>query len=137
MCYLARTEGSDKSFIEWSFNFDKRKVLEKVEIKCITQTYENGNIVLSAKENDKELLVFNRQQTTNSPDSKLNCSFFSENESYEIKLKDNINQLDNFTLRAELSQGKGSCSWQHTQLFRAHLKNDENTFLFRVCFYFK
>lgn len=38
MCYLARTNGSEKAFIEWGFDLDELKStdkrLERIEIKC-------------------------------------------------------------------------------------------------------
>ena len=44
MCYLARTNGSEKAFIEWGFDLDElkstEKRLERIEIKCEEACFE-------------------------------------------------------------------------------------------------
>jgi peptide-N4-(N-acetyl-beta-glucosaminyl)asparagine amidase len=134
MCYLARTQGSNAAFIEWVFNIDGKKVLEKIEIKFTSACYEDGQIDLSlvVNQKDKEKINLNKNQSMIQNPNFI-CS--NRDDFYELNSKENV-QINSIKLRADLSHGKGDCSWQHTQLFRASL-NDSNQNLFKIIFHFK
>lgn len=132
-CYLARTSGSEKSFIEWSFNLDDLKssglAVDKIEIKCEHSCFESGEIKWTIK-NDAE----NFKADLNKNQSGQNSLFSYEFSNGYFNLKPN--QIGSFKLRADLAKGNGDNAWQHTQLFRQSL-NDADIYLFEVNFYFK
>lgn len=133
MCYLARTQGSHKAFIEWLFCFDEKKIIDKIEIKFSTASYENGKIELSLQVDQNENEKLNLDKNVSTKNSSFKCSY--KDEYFVLSRNENTN-LSSIKLRADLSEGKGDCSWQHTQLFRTSL-NDKDLSSFHIIFYFK
>ena len=142
MCYLARTQGSDNAFIEWLFNIDGKKVLEKIEIKFSTKCYENGqidlNLILNQDDNQKINLSENQSSLSSSCLQQNNDTFIClyKDQVFHLNSKKN-SKIDSIKIRADLSNGKGDCSWQHTQLFRTSLNNTNEEDLFKIIFHFK
>ncbi len=138
MCYLARTQGSERAFIEWSFQLENMaKSLEKIELKLSSVCYETGQIQLSLIWDGNQGETLSLDKNSKTKNSVLECSFSADNETYVLNpVSDLSSESCSFKIRADLSNGKGDCSWQHTQLFRIPLSNT-NVFPFSVCFYFK
>ena len=134
MCYLARTQGSDKSFIEWGFDLDglhaeSGKKLDKIEIRCENVCYENGEI----KWNLSNLVGVENSISMEKESVAHNSLFRVEwaNDRFKVQMS----TAKSFRLRADLSKGSGINAWQHTQLFRQSL-NDTDKYLFEISFYF-
>ncbi len=129
MCYLARTQGSEKSFIEWGFDLQVDN-LEKIEIKCEATCFENGEIKLSLLKIDDnqngDKLTLEKNKVSQ------NLAFTANWENDHFKVITN----KSFRLRADLTKGNGANAWQHTQLFRQSF-NDADKYLFEIIFYFK
>lgn len=136
MCYLARTTGSAKSFIEWRFEFDQnllsgKKKLREIEINFDYKCFESGqiNVAIGGLEGQKETDLMPLSHHASS--EHMSC----------VQVKENVHtisilnkSLTGLRLRAELSGGNGDCAWQHTQLFRQSI-TDSNCLL-QTVFYF-
>ena len=116
MCYLARTEGSKESFIEWAFDFGEKLKVKEFRLKFKADCFESGEIKCSIL-NDKS--------------EKTIDQIFSLNGDYNIVK--NLDELSKFKLRVDMSKGNGSNAFQHTQLFRQKL-DDININLFEIDF---
>ena len=134
MVYLARTEGSNKAFIEWSFDMSKfNKPIKQIKLKSKSKCFENGSI--------KWFMSFDEKM---SKSLKYSFTLNTKNESNPFKingsdgdwlLSDFVNaNLCAFKIKAELTGDVGKNSWQHTQLFRQSLDDNEN--LFNISFHF-
>ena len=131
MCYLARTNGSDRAFIEWSFNLANIQMdTDRIELRCESSCFESGEIKWFV-ECDGSRLDLDKQKESNN--EYLNCRFTNDNYFILVPLNNSIKSLK---LRAELAKGNGENAWQHTQLFRQRL-NDNNLYLLSLDFYFK
>ncbi|XP_015259936.1 PREDICTED: peptide-N(4)-(N-acetyl-beta-glucosaminyl)asparagine amidase [Cyprinodon variegatus] len=108
MVYIARTEGSSVGRISWKFDFAPAGLkVDSVSIMASSQTFHSGRVCWSLRSGPVT--------TEFSADGKLQ-SFPSLSGSSEL------------IVAAELSGGEGSCSWQHSQLFRQALKEQEPSF---------
>jgi peptide-N4-(N-acetyl-beta-glucosaminyl)asparagine amidase len=133
MCYLARTNGSEKSLIEWYFEI--RNPLKDIDIKLDYKCFENGEIRLFVdliKEDSSSETIELADKKTGLNDV-VKCSF--SNGRFVLDLSGPIPKLAGIKLRAEMSKGRGENAWQHTQLFRQAL-NDSTNYLFDVVFNF-
>ncbi|MGH0124536.1 UNVERIFIED_CONTAM: hypothetical protein FKN15_074134 [Acipenser sinensis] len=105
MVYIARTEGSSSAKISWKFVCGSVGLkIKTVSIRASSETFQTGKVRW-----------------------KLN----SDKESVELSGDKTLHSFQNFTgvtelvLEAELTGGEGDASWQHTQLFRQSLKDQE------------
>lgn len=133
MCYLARTNGSEKSLIEWYFEI--RNPLKDIDIKLDYKCFENGEIrvfVDFIKEDSSSETIELADKKTGLNDA-VKCSI--SNGRFVLDLSGHIPKLVGIKLRAEMSKGRGENAWQHTQLFRQAL-NDSTNYLFDVVFNF-
>jgi peptide-N4-(N-acetyl-beta-glucosaminyl)asparagine amidase len=134
MCYLARTQGSEKAFIEWSFDLsssDQNSKLNNIELKCKFDCFQSGRVMLtlfSIKDGSENGLILDKSGGNS------HFSFYQMGDLFFIKIVEDV-KLDGLKLRADLSKGDGDNAWQHTQLFRQSL-NDHDLYLFDVCFKF-
>jgi peptide-N4-(N-acetyl-beta-glucosaminyl)asparagine amidase len=103
MCYLARTEGSKESFIEWAFDFSEKIKVKELRLKFKADCFESGEIKCS---------ILNDESVTVVQMSSLNGDY---------NIIKNISDLSKFKLRVDMSKGNGSNAFQHTQLFRQKL----------------
>ncbi|KAJ8020029.1 Peptide-N(4)-(N-acetyl-beta-glucosaminyl)asparagine amidase [Holothuria leucospilota] len=113
MVYLAREEGTPRSFISWKFDCSKTDLkINHVTVKACSTTFQSGNIVWSLSDGEKS-----------------------------VRLSDGTN-FEDFTdfrgstkliLEAKLTGGEGDVAWQHTQLFRMNSGEvDEFPFDWRI-----
>uniref|UniRef100_A0AAQ5XR11 Peptide-N(4)-(N-acetyl-beta-glucosaminyl)asparagine amidase n=1 Tax=Amphiprion ocellaris TaxID=80972 RepID=A0AAQ5XR11_AMPOC len=107
MVYIARTEESSMGRISWKFDFASAGLkIKQASIIASSQTFHSGKVCWR---------LHSSQTTTEfSGDGKMQ-SFSSLCGSSE------------FIVSAELSGGEGDQSWQHSQLFRQSLKEEEET----------
>uniref|UniRef100_A0A3P8SBX4 Peptide-N(4)-(N-acetyl-beta-glucosaminyl)asparagine amidase n=1 Tax=Amphiprion percula TaxID=161767 RepID=A0A3P8SBX4_AMPPE len=107
MVYIARTEDSSMGRISWKFDFASAGLkIKQASIIASSQTFHSGKVCWR---------LHSSQTTTEfSGDGKMQ-SFSSLCGSSE------------FIVSAELSGGEGDQSWQHSQLFRQSLKEEEET----------
>ena len=141
MCYLARTTGSEKAFIEWGFDLDDLKStdkkLERIEIKCEETCYENGEVKLSLLElvddNGENVLLEKNRSNQN---SMFTVNYVNGWFKVHPQVYNSLYTIKSFKLRADLCKGSGNNSWQHTQLFRQSF-NDTDKYQFELVFYFK
>uniref|UniRef100_A0A3Q1GII3 Peptide-N(4)-(N-acetyl-beta-glucosaminyl)asparagine amidase n=1 Tax=Acanthochromis polyacanthus TaxID=80966 RepID=A0A3Q1GII3_9TELE len=107
MVYIARTEDSSMGKISWKFDFASAGLkIKQASIIASSQTFHSGKVCWR---------LHSSQTTTEfSGDGKMQ-SFSSLCGSSE------------FIVSAELSGGEGDQSWQHSQLFRQSLKEEEET----------
>lgn len=108
MVYIARTEGSSFGRISWRFDFAPAGFkIHSVSIKANSQTFHSGKVCWS--------LQSGQTTTEFSADGQLQ-SFPS------------LSGCSEFIVAAELSGGDGDTSWQHAQLFRQGLNEQESSF---------
>ncbi|XP_033102085.1 peptide-N(4)-(N-acetyl-beta-glucosaminyl)asparagine amidase-like [Anneissia japonica] len=106
MVYLARVEGSQEAFITWKFDAaNTGLVVDHVDIKVSSKTYESGRIIWTICDDQKTL--------------KLKGDG-------EIARISELEGATEVTLKADMSGGKGDVAWQHTQLFRMGLNDMVN-----------
>ena len=141
MCYLARTVGSEKAFIEWGFNLDDFKStetkLDKIEIKCEGSSFENGEIKLSLLdlvENNGEVVFLEKNKSTQN--SMFTVNYINDIFIVHPQVYNSLYSIKSFKLRADLKNGSGNNAWQHTQLFRQSF-NETDKYLFEIIFHFK
>ncbi|KAK5620096.1 Peptide-N(4)-(N-acetyl-beta- glucosaminyl)asparagine amidase, partial [Crenichthys baileyi] len=108
MVYIARTEGSSVGKISWKFDFAPAGFkIGSVSIMASSHTFHSGKVCWS--------LQSGQITTEFSGDGRLQ-SFPSLSGSSEL------------IVAAELSGGEGETSWQHSQLFRQDLNDQESSF---------
>ncbi|KAM4725967.1 peptide-N(4)-(N-acetyl-beta-glucosaminyl)asparagine amidase [Anableps anableps] len=108
MVYIARTEGSSVGKISWKFDFAPAGFkIRSVSIMANSQTFQSGKVCWS---------VQSGQITTEFSGDGTLQSFPSLSGSSEL------------IVAAELSGGDGDTSWQHSQLFRQGLNEQESSF---------
>ncbi|ELU02854.1 hypothetical protein CAPTEDRAFT_133674 [Capitella teleta] len=136
MVYLARKEGSDRAKISWKVDVsDAGCVLEKIEIGNLsTATYEDGQVVWRWCSGEACALV-NPGMLNLMRSLQIDSITLLSADHVPIKI-DDIKGNDQLTLTAELRRGKGNIAWQHTQLFR-HSLNDNDFFPFDIKFFIK
>ncbi|XP_037549498.1 peptide-N(4)-(N-acetyl-beta-glucosaminyl)asparagine amidase [Nematolebias whitei] len=105
MAYIARTEGSLVGKIRWKFDFAPAGLkIKSVSIMAYSQTFQSGKVCW---------LLQSGQSSAEFPGDGTLQSFPSWSSSSEL-----------FVV-AELSGGEGDLSWQHSQLFRQSLEEQE------------
>nr|XP_040043898.1 peptide-N(4)-(N-acetyl-beta-glucosaminyl)asparagine amidase [Gasterosteus aculeatus aculeatus] len=105
MVYIARTEGSSVGKVSWKFDFSPAGLkIKSVSITASSQTFHSGEVCWHLQAG---------QSTTEFPGDGKTQSFQSLSGSSE------------FIVAARLGGGEGETSWQHSQLFRRSLKEDE------------
>jgi peptide-N4-(N-acetyl-beta-glucosaminyl)asparagine amidase len=105
MTYLARTEGSVEGFIMWKFDLtNSGAVVDTVHVQCSTWLCDTGRVVLKMCSSEMCTLV--------PGDSAV----------FETREFEGCSQLE-FT--AQLEGGVGDCAWQHAQLFRQKITDDD------------
>ncbi|XP_023200206.1 peptide-N(4)-(N-acetyl-beta-glucosaminyl)asparagine amidase isoform X2 [Xiphophorus maculatus] len=108
MVYIARTEGSTVGRISWKFDFASAGLkIHSVSVMANSKTFQSGKVCWS--------LQSGQMTTEFSGDGRLQ-SFSSLSASSEL------------IVAAELSGGDGETSWQHSQLFRQGLNEQEASF---------
>lgn len=108
--YLCREENCEKSTIEWRFDFSSTGlVVQDITLICTTKLYNNGQVEWKLVGND---------QTMNLP--------IIEN-IQEIKI-DCMNGSDFVILSASLFGGSGEVAWQHSQIFRQSIHDQDYPF---------
>ena len=141
MCYLARTTGSLTGYVEWFFDLSELKSsdkkLLKINLLLEDSCFENGCIDWSIFWSDSNDLDNNELKLNGDVSNQHNVPFKinKQNNNYELNSFVGNSKLSLFKIRADLSLGTGENAWQHTQLFRQSL-NDQNRNSFDVCFYF-
>uniref|UniRef100_A0A8D0BWR9 Peptide-N(4)-(N-acetyl-beta-glucosaminyl)asparagine amidase n=1 Tax=Salvator merianae TaxID=96440 RepID=A0A8D0BWR9_SALMN len=104
--YLARKEGSLSGFICWKFECGSVGLkIENISVKTSSRTFQSGRI---------------RWQLC-SGNTVIDVNADKSLHSYS-----GIANVTEVVLKAELSGGDGQIAWQHTQLFRQSLNEDEN-----------
>lgn len=155
MCYLARTQGSSKAFIEWYFDLDTSecaavaaatsaaaltgRALNKIDLRFETKCFESGRIelVLDLVNADGSKTQLNLSDDSSMIKKTMNgnqASWSTSSDGYVIDLSKYRCDLRAVRVRADLSLGSGDCAWQHTQMFRQSLNDDRC--LFDVVFHF-
>ncbi|XP_037831642.1 peptide-N(4)-(N-acetyl-beta-glucosaminyl)asparagine amidase isoform X2 [Kryptolebias marmoratus] len=105
MTYIARTEGSSFGRISWKFDFAPAGLKTKsVSIMASSQTFQSGKVCWHLQSG---------QSTTE----------FSGDGT--VQLFPSLCSSSELIVTAELSGGEGDTSWQHSQLFRQSLKEQE------------
>lgn len=133
MCYLARTPGADKAWLEWQVDLDGE--VERLELLCHSTCYENGQIkwTVALAGVDSSSLQLDK---TKSPAESAHLRAESMGaERFRVLAKSGL-QGRRVVLRAELSGGQGDNAWQHTQLFRQRL-DEKDQHLFEISAWFK
>lgn len=109
MVYLARNEGdTEDAEIEWKFLLPK-KPIKSLKIRVNSTTFESGKIFWTYCTGDS-------------------CNRIKENKDEEF---DDLPQSDSISIKAYLS---GEEFWQHAQLFRQSMNDDEISFLVEIQF---
>ncbi|XP_023022495.2 N-glycanase Pngl [Leptinotarsa decemlineata] len=115
MVYLARKEGEDDGIISWKFDWSNSgRILDAVTLKLEYFTIESGKVEVQMSSGDKCMSI---------PKGTKTATFRDFNLAKEL------------TVTAKLSGGTGGVSWQHAQLFRQSVENED--FDFTLTFAFK
>lgn len=120
MVYLARLDGLQSNqvgSIEWCFDCSKVSEWKEITIRFKAATYENANVSLQLSSAGEVSLPLKLNETNVIQRSQvpLTCT--------------------KLYLKARLEGGKGDLAWQHAQLFRESMKNQEANG-FEICFKF-
>ncbi|KAM6452750.1 peptide-N(4)-(N-acetyl-beta-glucosaminyl)asparagine amidase isoform 1-T1 [Liasis olivaceus] len=108
MVYLARKEGFSSGYICWKFECGSVGLkIENISVRTTNQTFESGRVKWTLHSGNIVVDVNGDKRLHSYPD---------------------ISNTTNVTLEAELSGGDGNIAWQHAQLFRQSLKEDEDCF---------
>ncbi|XP_060637885.2 peptide-N(4)-(N-acetyl-beta-glucosaminyl)asparagine amidase [Anolis sagrei] len=108
MVYLARKEGSLLGYISWKFECGSVDLkIENISVRTSSQTFQSGRVRWTLRSGDTVVDVYGDKSLHSYPD---------------------IANVSDVILEAELSGGDGEIAWQHTQLFRQSLKEDEDCF---------
>ena len=155
MCYLARTSGSQRAHIEWLFEVSDElsERLRRVDVKCVASCYENGRVRVSLStgtsseslDQASNRIELNSANSSSSSEtnSELKSTYSASENVFRVEVLKRAACSTSSTkkkilkLRAELSDGKGDCAWQHTQLFRQSVNAAAATdCMLKLCFYF-
>ncbi|XP_008117467.1 peptide-N(4)-(N-acetyl-beta-glucosaminyl)asparagine amidase [Anolis carolinensis] len=108
MVYLARKEGTLSGYISWKFECGSVDLkIENISVRTSSQTFQSGRVRWTLRSGDTVVDVYGDKSLHSYPD---------------------IANVSDVILEAELSGGDGEIAWQHTQLFRQSLKEDEDCF---------
>nr|KAF6310902.1 N-glycanase 1 [Myotis myotis] len=109
MVYLARKEGSSHAHISWKFECGSVGLkLDSITIRTSSQTFQTGTIQWKLRSDTAQVELSG---------DKIPRSYHDFSGATEV------------ILEAELSRGDGVVAWQHTQLFRQSLKDQEENCL--------
>ncbi|XP_030766284.1 peptide-N(4)-(N-acetyl-beta-glucosaminyl)asparagine amidase [Sitophilus oryzae] len=112
--YLARQEGGSEGTITWKFQIQsEERRLTTIEVNFLFSTFENGNVNVKLDSGDLSLEITKEANA-------FKTSAFAGS--------------SNISLTASLSGGKGDTSWQHAQLFRQPLNDDNYSFVITFSF---
>ncbi|XP_065582138.1 peptide-N(4)-(N-acetyl-beta-glucosaminyl)asparagine amidase-like isoform X1 [Artemia franciscana] len=110
MVYLARKSGTAFGKIAWKFKTETNEVnFRKVALKLPITIFEKGEATLSVLAADQTIL-----------EKKIKSSFT------EISFLD-LNNSKEVTIELQLSGSSGDCAWQHSQLCRKSLNENNST----------
>lgn len=108
--YLCREENCEKSTIEWRFDFSASGlVIHDMTLICTTALFNNGQVEWK--------LVGNH--------TSMQLPVMENNKGVHI---DQMNGSDYITLSACLFGGSGNSAWQHSQIFRQSINNQDYPF---------
>jgi len=108
--YLCREENCEKSTIEWQFDFSSSGlVIQDIKLIYTTALFNTGQV---------EWKLIGNNLTVNLPTI----------ENIKEVVVDQMNGADNVTLNASLSGGSGDLAWQHSQIFRQSIKDQDYPF---------
>lgn len=108
--YLCRDENCEKSKIEWRFDFSKSGlVIHDITLICTTALFNNGQV---------QWKLIGNHVSMNVPVTEINKGVHIVQ----------MNGSDYITLSACLSGGSGDLAWQHSQLFRQSINNQDYPF---------
>lgn len=114
MTYLSRNENSSpeqSGFIEWKIDLKELDLdWKSIEIFILTKIYETGIVKMYVSTQPEKI--------------KLRIN---ENQRNQIKRDQFPVNCTSLSITVEFSGGKGSCGWQHCQLFRQNLFTDSST----------
>ncbi|XP_053570212.1 peptide-N(4)-(N-acetyl-beta-glucosaminyl)asparagine amidase [Bombina bombina] len=107
MVYLARSEDSSSASISWKFECASVGLrVESISVCTTSQSFHSGRIKWKLCSTESEVEI-NPDKTLHSYTEFVNAA--------------------ELVLQAELSGGDGNSAWQHTQLFRESLNDNENS----------
>ncbi|KAH0627320.1 hypothetical protein JD844_002881 [Phrynosoma platyrhinos] len=116
MVYLARKEGSLLGYISWKFECGSVGLkIESISVRTSSQTFQSGSVKWMLRSGNIAIDVYGGKYKS------LHC--------YPV-----ISNVSDVILEAELSGGDGDIAWQHTQLFRQSLKENEDCFEIIITF---
>lgn len=117
MVYLCREENCEKSTIEWQFNFSSTDLVIQVVILFYTTTlFNNGKVEWKLVGNDLA----------------MNLPIIENKKEIIVDQMDGSNIV---TLSACLFGGSGELAWQHSQIFRQSMNDQE--YPFKISFILK
>lgn len=102
--YLSRTEGSSNGMIHFKFDFTGFTI-KSIALRLETKIFESG---------------------------KVHIDYLDELD--RIVAKDDIYSTSKFSIKVHLSGGNGDCAWQHAQIFRQPLNDDDFPFQLSITF---
>lgn len=108
--YLCREEHCEKSTIEWRFDFSSSGlVIQDIKLIYTTALFNTGQV---------EWKLIGNNLTVNLPTI----------ENIKEVIVDQMEGADFVTLNATLSGGSGDTAWQHSQIFRQSIKDQDYPF---------
>jgi len=108
--YLCREENCEKSTIEWRFDFSSTGlVVQDIKLIYTTALFNTGEV---------EWKLIGNNATVNLPTI----------ENIKEVIVDQIKGSDFVTLNASLTGGSGDSAWQHSQIFRQSIKDQDYPF---------
>jgi len=108
--YLCREDNCEKSTIEWRFDFSSTGlVVQDIKLIYTTALFNTGQV---------EWKLIGNNLTINLP----------VNENIKEVIVDQMNGADFVTLNASLSGGSGDLAWQHSQIFRQSVNDQDYPF---------
>ncbi|XP_060872216.1 peptide-N(4)-(N-acetyl-beta-glucosaminyl)asparagine amidase [Metopolophium dirhodum] len=108
--YLCREERCEKSTIEWRFDFSSSGlVIQDIKLIYTTALFNTGQV---------EWKLIGNNLTVNLPTI----------ENIKEVIVDQMEGADFVTLNATLSGGSGDTAWQHSQIFRQSIKDQDYPF---------
>ncbi|KAJ7322491.1 hypothetical protein JRQ81_018778 [Phrynocephalus forsythii] len=108
MVYLARKEGSLSANIAWKFECGSVGLkIEDISVRTSSQTFQSGRVRWRLRSGNTTVEIDGDKNLRSYPD---------------------ICNGTDVILEAELSGGNGDIAWQHTQLFRQSLNENEDCF---------
>ncbi|CAH0551290.1 unnamed protein product [Brassicogethes aeneus] len=110
--YLCRKDGSDTGVISWKFELTNKKIIDKVDLNFDYSVFESGEVKL-------QIIADN-----------IHIDIQKGKTNFEIP---ELSGQTCFTITATMSGGKGDHKWQHAQLFRQPIDNENYPFIVKIC----